>query len=67
MRSGLLPILLCPDCGARLDPPAMEDQHKHSYKDVEAWFRGAGLEDVRRLSFPVSVSGRRPGAGEVRR
>lgn len=42
-------------------------QHKHSYKEVEAWFQGAGLEDVRRLSFPVSVSGRRPGADEVRR
>jgi len=39
-------------------------QHKHSYKEVEGWFQSAGLEDVRRLSFPVSVSGRRPAEGE---
>ena len=25
MRSALLPILLCPDCGARLDSPKMEE------------------------------------------
>jgi len=40
-------------------------QHKHSYEEVEAWFRSVGLEEVRRLPFPVSVSGRRPAVIEL--
>lgn len=34
-------------------------QWKHSFEEVEGWFREAGLTDVQRLSFPVSVSGTR--------
>lgn len=41
-------------------------QHKHSYGEVEGWFREAGLQDVRRLSFPTSVAGRRPSASSDR-
>jgi len=37
-------------------------QWKHSADEVEGWFRDAGLEGVRRHSFPVSVSGWRPAA-----
>ena len=35
-------------------------QWKHTYPEVEAWFRRLGLVDVRRLEVPVSVRGRRP-------
>jgi SAM-dependent methyltransferase len=35
-------------------------QWKHRYEEVESWFRAAGLADVQRGPFPVSVSGRRP-------
>jgi len=38
-------------------------QWKHTYDEVEAWFREAGLVDVRRLPFPVSVGGVRPARG----
>lgn len=38
-------------------------QHKHSAREVEGWFRSGGLEDVRSLSCPVSVTGRRPAEG----
>jgi 2-polyprenyl-3-methyl-5-hydroxy-6-metoxy-1,4-benzoquinol methylase/uncharacterized protein YbaR (Trm112 family) len=34
-------------------------QWKHSYDEVEGWFRGLGFTDLRRLSVPVSVRGRR--------
>lgn len=65
----LMPVSLHPDPDSRwldtFDWYSPRYQHKHSYKEVEGWFQSAGLEDVRRLSFPVSVSGRRPGAGEV--
>jgi SAM-dependent methyltransferase len=37
-------------------------QWKHSAEEVEGWFRDAGLEGVRRHTFPVSVSGRRAAA-----
>ena len=36
----------------------------HTYAEVEEWFRDAGLVDLVRGSFPVSVSGRRPAAGD---
>lgn len=35
-------------------------QWKHTSREVEQWFRDAGLVEVARGSFPVSVSGRRP-------
>jgi ubiquinone/menaquinone biosynthesis C-methylase UbiE len=34
-------------------------QWKHSYAEVESWFREAGLTDLTRQAFPVSVRGRR--------
>jgi 2-polyprenyl-3-methyl-5-hydroxy-6-metoxy-1,4-benzoquinol methylase len=36
-------------------------QWKHTDEEVEGWFRDAGLVDVRRGSFPVSVAGTRAG------
>lgn len=35
-------------------------QWKHTYDEVESWFREAGLTDIRRGPFPVSVHGVRP-------
>jgi SAM-dependent methyltransferase len=35
-------------------------QFKHTYDEVEGWFREAGLVDLTPLSFPVSMRGRRP-------
>ncbi len=35
-------------------------QHKHTYAEVEGWFRSLGFEEVERLGVPVSVRGRRP-------
>lgn len=32
-------------------------QFKHTYIEVENWFREAGLTDIQRLSFPVAVKG----------
>ncbi|HOX23372.1 MAG TPA: class I SAM-dependent methyltransferase, partial [Elusimicrobiales bacterium] len=32
-------------------------QHKHTYAEVDAWFKEAGFEEVRNLTFPVSVTG----------
>jgi SAM-dependent methyltransferase len=37
-------------------------QWKHTYREVEGWFRQAGLVELRRGKFPVSVSGVRPHA-----
>ncbi len=35
-------------------------QWKHTFEEVEGWFRDAGLVDVTRGAFPVSVRGTRP-------
>jgi SAM-dependent methyltransferase len=35
-------------------------QWKHSYPEVEAWFCEAGLQEIRKGLFEVSVAGRRP-------
>ncbi len=35
-------------------------QLKHTFQEVEGWFREAGLKEFTRLSFPVSVQGTRP-------
>ena len=41
-------------------------QWKHTCEEVEAWFREAGLVQMRRGAFPVTVSGIRPSpAGRV--
>ncbi|MFH1784732.1 MAG: methyltransferase domain-containing protein [bacterium] len=34
-------------------------QHKHTYREVVAWFEEAGLRDIELLNFPVSVKGRK--------
>jgi SAM-dependent methyltransferase len=34
-------------------------QWKHTWAEVEGWFREAGLSDVRRNAFPVAIAGRR--------
>ena len=36
-------------------------QWKHTYAEVERWFRTLGFRDVRRLQIPVSVRGTAPG------
>jgi SAM-dependent methyltransferase len=35
-------------------------QWKHSFAEVEGWFREARMVDIERMSFPVAVRGRRP-------
>lgn len=35
-------------------------QWKHTFKEVEGWFREAGLTQIRRGQFPVTVRGIRP-------
>jgi SAM-dependent methyltransferase len=35
-------------------------QWKHTYEEVEDWFRRLGFESVERLEVPVAVRGRRP-------
>lgn len=42
-------------------------QWKHTYEEVERWFRAAGLTDIQRGSFPVSVRGIRPPSQEIAR
>lgn len=62
--SPLLPISPHPDPEWRvldtLDWYAPKYQWKHRWREVEGWFRDAGLEDIRRQDFAVSISGRRP-------
>jgi hypothetical protein len=33
-------------------------QWKHTWEEVEGWFREAGLAELRRNDFPVAVAGR---------
>jgi len=35
---------------------------RHTYGEVTAWFREAGLEEIRCLPVPVAVRGKRPEA-----
>lgn len=64
VTSALVPTSMDPDPEWRwLDTfdwysPAF--QWKHSYEEVEAWSREAGLTEIRRGEFPVSVRGIRP-------
>jgi len=32
-------------------------QWKHSYKEVEGWFRELGFKDIRRLNYPIAIRG----------
>jgi SAM-dependent methyltransferase len=34
--------------------------HKHTFEEVEGWFRRLGFEDLRRAEMPIAVRGRRP-------
>jgi hypothetical protein len=60
----LLPISRHPDPEVRVldtfDWYAPRYQWKHDWPEVEEWFRDAGLDEIRRQDFAVSVSGRRP-------
>jgi ubiquinone/menaquinone biosynthesis C-methylase UbiE len=62
----LLPTSLNPDPEWRwldtFDWYSPRYQWKHTYGDVEEWFKQAGLTDLVFGGFPVSVSGRRPPA-----
>jgi SAM-dependent methyltransferase len=40
-------------------------QWKHSFDEVEKWFQDAGLQSIRRGTFPVSVTGQRAVAKTV--
>lgn len=59
-----LPVSLDPDPQWRLldtfDWYAPRYQWKHTYEEVESWFREAGLTEIWRGQFPVSVRGIRP-------
>jgi hypothetical protein len=35
-------------------------QWKHTFQEVEEWFKSAGLENIQRLEFPVSITGTSP-------
>lgn len=69
MTSVLLPTSLHPRSEWRwldtFDWYSPEFQWKHTYEEVERWFRDAGLIDVVRGSFPVSVRGCRPAKPEA--
>jgi ubiquinone/menaquinone biosynthesis C-methylase UbiE len=63
----LLPTSLHPDPEWRwldtFDWYSPRYQWKHTYSEVERWFGEAGLTNVARADFPVSVRGIRSGAG----
>lgn len=60
----LLPTSMHPDPEWRwldtFDWYAAKYQWKHTHEEVEAWFREAGLTEIRRGEFPVAVRGTRP-------
>ena len=64
LMSVLLPTSLDPDLEWRwldtFDWYSPKYQWKHTYDEVEQWFREVGLVDVGRGEFPVSVWGMRP-------
>jgi SAM-dependent methyltransferase len=61
VTAALLPTSLNPDPEWRwldtFDWYSPTYQWKHTYDEVEAWFREAGLSDITRARFPVSVRG----------
>ncbi len=64
ITSVLLPTTMHPDPEWRwlstFDWYSPKYQWKHTYEEVEGWFREAGLTEIQRGEFPVSVCGRRP-------
>jgi ubiquinone/menaquinone biosynthesis C-methylase UbiE len=64
VTSVLLPTSMDPDPEWRwldtFDWYAPRFQWKHGYKEVEQWFRDAGLDSIQRLAYPVAMSARRP-------
>jgi SAM-dependent methyltransferase len=64
VTSALVPTSMDPDPKWRwldtFDWYSPTFQWKHSYEEVEAWFREAGLTEIRRCEFPVAVRGTRP-------
>ena len=64
--SPLLPVSMHPKREWRIldtfDWYAPRYQWKHRWREVEGWYRAAGLVGVRRHPFPVAVSGERTGA-----
>jgi SAM-dependent methyltransferase len=67
MTTALLPTSLNPDPEWRwldtFDWYSPTYQWKHSYDEVEGWFRDAGLTEIARAAFPVSVRGARHASG----
>jgi len=63
VSSALVPTSMNPDPQWRwldtFDWYSPRYQWKHTYAEVEGWFREAGLTDIVRESFPVSVRGSR--------
>jgi ubiquinone/menaquinone biosynthesis C-methylase UbiE len=63
LTTALLPTSLNPDPEWRwldtFDWYSPRYQWKHTYAEVEGWFREAGLTEISRESFPVSVRGLR--------
>ena len=63
VTSVLLPTTMDPDPEWRwlctFDWYSPRYQWKHTYDEVEGWFREAGLTAITRLPFPVSMNGRR--------
>jgi len=61
MTTALVPTSLNPDPEWRwldtFDWYSPKYQWKHSYEEVEGWFREAGLSNITRERFPVSVRG----------
>jgi 2-polyprenyl-3-methyl-5-hydroxy-6-metoxy-1,4-benzoquinol methylase len=66
VSSALLPTSVNPDPEWRwldtFDWYSPRYQWKHTYDEVEGWFREAGLIDIAREPFPVAVRGARAGA-----
>jgi len=62
----LLPVSKHPDPECRIldtfDWYAPQFKWRHTYGEVTAWFREAGLEEIRCLPVPVAVRGKRPEA-----
>lgn len=60
----LLPVAIHPDRRWRVldtfDWYSPKYQWKHTYAEVDRWFRREGFEDIRLYDYPVAMSGRKP-------
>ena len=67
--SYLLPVPLHPQWDWRVldtfDWYSPQYQSKHTYEEVFRWFEDCGLQDLRVLSEPISVQGRKPGTSVI--